>query len=153
MRHIIAGLLLSLIGTLGWSEETSPSACEVVFICDSDSRYRFNRTSGSISKLPLETFIFYIRGTRVETDSLTGKFIFDDGSLPLELQISSCEGIQRDVNKLANGIKPVFYGFTAINRYASIKFRDKKLSGVYLEGNDGIEVFNASCSVVGTPEA
>jgi hypothetical protein len=57
------------------------------------------------------------------------------------------------VNKLAKGVKPVFYGFTAINRYASIKFRNKNLSGVYLEGNDGIEVFNATCSVVGTPEA
>ena len=57
------------------------------------------------------------------------------------------------MNKLANGIEPVFYAFTARNRYASIKFRNKQLSGMYLEGNDGIEVFNSSCSVVGTPQA
>ena len=97
--------------------------------------------------------MFWIRDTKVETDYQTGKFMFGDSTLPLELQIQSCEGIQRDVNKLAKGVKPVFYGFTAINRYASIKFRNKNLSGVYLEGNDGIEVFNATCSVVGTPEA
>lgn len=153
MKRFVLGLLLLSSATLSWGEETSPSSCKVVFSCDSDSRYRFNRTSGSIGKLPQETFIFWIRGTKVETDYQTGKFMFDDSTLPLELQIKSCESIQRDVDKLAQGIKPVFYGFTAINRYASIKFRDKKLSGVYLEGNDGIEVFNATCSVVGTPEA
>jgi hypothetical protein len=153
MKHIITGLLLTLMWTVGWGEDAPPSSCKVVFSCDSDSRYRFNRTSGSIGKLPQETFIFWIRDTKVETDYQTGKFMFDDSTLPLELQIGSCESIQRDVDKLAQGIKPVFYGFTAINRYASIKFRDKKLSGVYLEGNDGIEVFNATCSVVGTPQA
>ena len=153
MRNIITGLLLTLMGAVGWGEDTPPSSCKVVFSCDSDSRYRFNRISGSIGKLPQETFIFWIRDTKVGTDYQTGKFMFGDSTLPLELQIQSCEGIQRDVNKLAKGLKPVFYGFTAINRYASIKFRNKKLSGVYLEGNDGIEVFNATCSVVGTPEA
>ena len=153
MKTILLALLLLSSASLSWGEDTPPSSCKVVFSCDSDSRYRFNRISGSIGKLPQETFIFWIRDTKVETDYQTGKFMFGDSTLPLELQIQSCEGIQRDVNKLAKGIKPVFYGFTAINRYASIQFRNKKLSGVYLEGNDGIEVFNATCSVVGTPQA
>jgi len=153
VKTILLALLLLSSASLSWGEDTPPSSCKVVFSCDSDSRYRFNRISGSIGKLPQETFIFWIRDTKVETDYQTGKFMFGDSTLPLELQIQSCEGIQRDVNKLAKGIKPVFYGFTAINRYASIQFRNKKLSGVYLEGNDGIEVFNATCSVVGTPQA
>ena len=65
MRNIIVGLLLLLISTVGWGEDTPPSSCKVVFSCDSDSRYRFNRISGSIGKLPQETFIFWIRDTKV----------------------------------------------------------------------------------------
>jgi hypothetical protein len=89
MRNIITGLLLSLVCTVGWGEETSPSPCKVVFSCDSDSRYWFNRTSGSISKLPQETFMFWIRDTKVETDYQTGKLMFGDSTLPVELQIRS----------------------------------------------------------------
>lgn len=87
---------------------------QVVFSCDSDSRYRFNRASGSISTLPQETFIFWIRDTKVETDYPTGKFMFGDSSLPLKLAIFDCEKMQNDVNRPAKGIAPVFYGHVAI---------------------------------------
>lgn len=40
----------------------------MVFSCDSNSRYRFNRASDSISQLPLETFIFWIRDNKFETN-------------------------------------------------------------------------------------
>lgn len=150
---LFAAVIFTLMSTVGWGEDTPPSSCKVVFSCDSDSRYRFERSTGEIYTLPQKTFVFWLAGTRVETDHRSGKLIFGDGSLPLELDMFSCESIQKDVERLAEGKAPIAYGFFAKNTFASIKFRDKKLSGVYLEGNDGIDVFNATCSVVGTPEA
>ena len=153
MRNIITGLLLTLMCTVGWGEETSPSSCKVVFSCDSDSRYRFLRSTGEIYTLPQKTFVFWVTGTRVETDHRSGKFIFGDGTLPLELEISSCETVQKDVKRLAEGKTPIAYGFFAKNSMASLRFIEKKLSGLYLAGADEIDLFSASCSVVGTPEA
>ena len=152
-KYIIIGLLLLGVNSLSWAEDDQGS-CRIVYSCDIDSRYTFSRTDGSILRLPKESFIFWLTGESVDFDYQTNKGIFGDGSLPLELDIFDCKSISDKVDDLAQGKTPIYYGFSARNPYASIKFKDKKLSGVYSnEAVSRIEVFTASCSVVGTPNA
>ena len=153
MKYIIIGLLLLGVNSLSWAEDDQGS-CRIVYSCDIDSRYTFSTTDGCILRLPKESFIFWLTGESVDFDYQTSNGIFGDGSQPLELDIFNCKSIRRNVEDLAKGKTPTYYGFTARNRYASIKFKDKKLSGVYSnEAIKRIEVFTASCSVVGTPNA
>ena len=152
-KYIIIGLLLLGVNSLSWAEDDQGS-CRIVYSCEIDSRYTFSRTDGSILRLPKESFIFWLTGESVDFDYQTNKGIFGDGSLPLELDIFDCKSISDTVEDLAKGKTPIYYGFSARNPYASIKFKDKKLSGVYSnEAIKRIDVFTASCSVVGTPNA
>ena len=152
-KYIIIGLLLLGVSSVSWAEDDQGS-CRIVYSCEIDSRYTFSRTDGSILRLPKESCIFWLTGESVAFDYQTNNGIFGDGSLPLELDIFDCKSIRRNVENLAKGKTPTYYDFSARNRYASIKFKDKKLSGVYSnEAIKRIEVFTASCSVVGTPNA
>ena len=140
----LAIVLLTFLAPLGWADKSEPSKCDLIYNCYTTSLYQMADT-GEIVTLTNRRFMFAIRADQLEFDEMGGNQIFGDGTVSLTLHNQTCSSVKEKAEQLADGRKPLYYGWTAQNRFSTVEFYNERFWGSY-NWLGTVQIFTAQCS-------